>query len=259
MSEITQPVIYRITNRKDGKVYIGCSANGVARFRSHKQALARGNHQNVHLQRAYTRDGADSFSYRIIEVVPSLDVILEREAYWIAKHRATEMEFGYNKCAYGGYRGGIPHTEEGKARISAANKGRPKSAEHRAKIGVANKGKVRKRSMRAAYREARKGLYDRRPELRERSAVGGRKTGGQNKGAHWSDEQRARASRSAKRRVGTVEGHARMVKASLAAVLVNKTDKKRAARVLKMKAFWADPVRRAKMIEARAKARAERG
>lgn len=80
--------IYKITNTKNGKVYIGQSKDCTRRFRDHQT----GRMSNLH--KAFIEYGADAFTMEILEKdVENYD---EREIYWIAKYRATDPRYGYN-------------------------------------------------------------------------------------------------------------------------------------------------------------------
>ena len=85
--------IYRITNNKNGKVYIGQSQNMYERWHQHRNALKSGHHPNGEMQadwKKYSR----YFRWDIIEYC-SLKDLNEREKYWIDKYNSIEE--GYNK------------------------------------------------------------------------------------------------------------------------------------------------------------------
>lgn len=58
--------IYEIINVRDGKKYIGLTCNPNRRRKRHFSDLRCGVHDNLHLQRAFDRDGEDSFVFNII-------------------------------------------------------------------------------------------------------------------------------------------------------------------------------------------------
>lgn len=91
--------IYKITNTKNGKVYIGQSKDCERRFRDHQT----GRMTNLH--KAFVEYGASSFTMEILEKdVENYD---EREIYWIAKYKATDPRYGYN-ISIGG--DNLPHS-----------------------------------------------------------------------------------------------------------------------------------------------------
>lgn len=88
--------IYAITNKVNGKKYIGSSKSVYYRWRSsHLCTLRNGNHYNRHLQFAWNKYKEDSFVFEVLEECEK-SMLLEREGYWIEKTRSWEREFGYN-------------------------------------------------------------------------------------------------------------------------------------------------------------------
>lgn len=62
--------IYKITNKENGKFYIGSTIDITKRKRAHFRQLKKGEHHCFHLQRAYEKCGKESFelTYKEIEV-----------------------------------------------------------------------------------------------------------------------------------------------------------------------------------------------
>jgi group I intron endonuclease len=71
--------IYKITNKINGSLYIGCSNNIKRRFTEHR--VGRGNGS---IARAIRKYGKDNFYYEILEVCSKED-LFEREKYYIKK------------------------------------------------------------------------------------------------------------------------------------------------------------------------------
>lgn len=76
--------IYRIRNVVNNKSYYGSSKNIEKRWCQHKSNLNCGRH-NPHLQRAWTKYGADSFVLEIIELVEE-DMLLDVEQQYLDKN-----------------------------------------------------------------------------------------------------------------------------------------------------------------------------
>ena len=59
--------IYKITNLKNNKGYIGQSSDIKKRWRNHKFELKNNIHNNPYLQNAFNKYGEEAFEFRIIE------------------------------------------------------------------------------------------------------------------------------------------------------------------------------------------------
>ena len=90
--------IYAITNKVNGKKYVGSSKSVYYRWnQSHRPSLRKGNHYNRHLQSAWNKYKESSFTFEILEECEKEEsMLLEREGYWIENTRSWEREFGYN-------------------------------------------------------------------------------------------------------------------------------------------------------------------
>lgn len=128
--------IYFILNKVSLKLYIGSAVYFARRRSEHFTRLSKNIHHNEHLQRAYNKYGPEAFDFIIVELV-ELDKLIERETYYITKHKAIEEEFGYNKCPFGVSAIGRKHSAETKAKMSASQKGRKRAIPPKVKINVA--------------------------------------------------------------------------------------------------------------------------
>lgn len=134
--------IYRITNLKNNKSYIGKTELSFGdRWDSHR-ALLRGNkHYNSALQEDWNRYGEENFEFAILEKVDSAERLNELEIKYISAFRDREQ--GYN--IHDG--GDIPHmlgkhlSEETKRKIGEKNRtnmmGRKASEETKRKMSEA--------------------------------------------------------------------------------------------------------------------------
>lgn len=132
--------IYFILNKISLKLYIGSAVYFARRKSEHFTRLSKNIHHNEHLQRAYNKHGAEAFEFIIIELAP-VDKLIELETYYIAKHKATEEEFGYNKCPFGVSAIGRKHSAETIDKIRNSNKGKIVPEDRRLKISAALTGK----------------------------------------------------------------------------------------------------------------------
>lgn len=75
--------IYEIRNKVTGVSYIGSSINTEVRKRQHIYALRKGKHPARYMQNAWNKHGEDAFEFLILEEVPDVLRLIEREQHWI--------------------------------------------------------------------------------------------------------------------------------------------------------------------------------
>jgi len=93
-------VIYRITNKKNGKVYVGQTKNTAEhRWRSHICCALRGD-VDYPLYRAFRKYGVDGFIFEVLEECPD-NMLDEREIAWIAALNSRVNQNGYNQTLGG--------------------------------------------------------------------------------------------------------------------------------------------------------------
>ena len=89
--------IYKITNKENGKVYIGQSNDCERRIKEHTYPNRYKNGYPIDV--AIHKYGKEHFTYEIIEEC-SIDELNEREMYWITFYQSHTHK-GYN-CGPGG-------------------------------------------------------------------------------------------------------------------------------------------------------------
>jgi group I intron endonuclease len=128
-----------IRNKLDGKKYIGSAAKDLRRrWKNHLSELRRGEHPNIHLQRAFNRDGEGNFEFVIIEFCPP-EKCVEREQWWIDHTQSAVLGYNFNPRA--GSRIGTKHSEETKEKIRRTKLGTVMSEEARARMSASRTGK----------------------------------------------------------------------------------------------------------------------
>jgi group I intron endonuclease len=169
------PCIYQIKHKASGKIYIGSTVNYRYRRVGHFSATS----QCPKLQRAVQKHGRDSFEEKILEYC-SKEVLIEREQYWLNTLQPFGKN-GYNIAKYAisptygksfslktrkkisealkgnKYALGCKRSEETKAKISAAKKGRMFTEEHKRKLREARKGFKHTKETKLKMSLARKG------------------------------------------------------------------------------------------------------
>ena len=163
---IEEACVYLITNSVNGKKYVGVTKNIKTRMNSHASHTIP---TKAAIKNAIKKHGRENFTIEVIEE-GSVDYCYEREPHWIAELN-TLVPIGYNICTGGrgakgltgekngmfgrrgdahphfgkpGYRRGVPHSEETKAKMRAARLGRKHSDLVKAKISAASKSNFAK-------------------------------------------------------------------------------------------------------------------
>ena len=132
--------IYMITCLANHRIYIGSTVNIANRWQQHCGSFKRGDHQNQHLQRAWQKYGAENFHIEVIELVDRT-MLIEREQYYLDLLKPFYPK-GFNIAMSARMPGlGRVPSDETRAKIGAAHKGRKHTPEARAKLSAAHMGR----------------------------------------------------------------------------------------------------------------------
>lgn len=116
-----QSGVYVILNRATGACYVGSSIRLTHRKEQHFNALRRGGHYSLHLQRSFNKHGESAFIFHVLEIViPHKDYLLMREQYWIDLLKPL-----YNSRIIASSNLGMKHSEATRKKQSEAAKKRP--------------------------------------------------------------------------------------------------------------------------------------
>jgi group I intron endonuclease len=119
--------IYRITNKVNGKAYIGqTSKTAEARFKEHLY-VANTQPSDWHFAKALRKHGADVWQVEVIDFAFSAQEATEKECYWIAQDNTVAA--GYNSTIGGEGAPGYQWTAEQRQR--ASENAYERSDEHR--------------------------------------------------------------------------------------------------------------------------------
>ena len=90
--------IYKITNQKNGMVYIGSSIEVERRWRQHKEASIneKDHHYNYPLMIAFRQFGIANFTFEVIDTLPDHQAMIKAEHDWIIKENCV-VPNGYNQ------------------------------------------------------------------------------------------------------------------------------------------------------------------
>lgn len=158
--------IYKIINVVNNKFYVGSAVDLKRRKTRHFSELRNNKHSNGRLQNSWNKYGEQAFVFVVVEELSEAADLLAAENVWLKEH--VGKDYCYNlgvdatapMTGFGGELSptwGYKHTDEAKAVIAAASKGRtqdaetikrktdhligkPKSAEIRAKISATLSG-----------------------------------------------------------------------------------------------------------------------
>jgi len=139
--------IYTITNRENGKVYIGSTVSFEVRWDNHRNELQRGTHSNPHLQSSWNKHGENAFEFSILEYLDDFEELTKAEQFWMDIYREEGKElYNFGLAADNPMRG-RKHTEETRQKMSDAARDRPNgmlgkrhTEETRRKISEVHKG-----------------------------------------------------------------------------------------------------------------------
>ena len=150
--------IYKITNKINGKCYIGQSINIEQRLKDHRNCKA-----NKPLYRAFKKYGIENFDFEVLEEC-SKEELNEKEIYYIAFYNSTTDGNGYN-LEHGGEFKDIILCEEAKKKqvenykLTIQNMPKEDFKEWHKKIGAKHKGKTISKEQRDKISKSLKEYY----------------------------------------------------------------------------------------------------
>ena len=242
--------IYRIDGPK-GKFYVGSATRINRRWIEHKRDLRRGDHANPKLQAAWNHHGEQAFSITVVEAVPDLMMLIEREQFWIdtldavnagynvlptagsflgrkasdeTKRKMREAHLGRKhgpmseeqKAHYSRLYSGRKLSEETRAKMSASRMGGKRSDESRAKMSASAKGRPKSEEHKAKLAAANIGKKQSAETIAKRAVslkatAAAKKAAGIPLGRPLSDEHKRKLSLAGRGRKQTPESIAKMI------------------------------------------------
>lgn len=149
-------IIYKVTNIKNGKVYIGQTIRTLKKKKDeHIRYASSGS--PIYFCRAIRKYGIDSFIWEVIDKAKDDNELNIKEIYWINKFNSIKTKYGYNLSEGGGLSSTknkrvakkislakIGHIVSADTREKIRNKliGRKHDEATKLKISISNKGRV---------------------------------------------------------------------------------------------------------------------
>lgn len=115
-------IIYKITNKINGKIYVGQTIKTLKRRL--QQHFANSKKSNTYLCKAIRKHGKENFNIELLEECTSLKKLNKRESYWIKRLDSKNNIIGYNLTNGGDGTIGHTHTKNAKQKMSIAKKGK---------------------------------------------------------------------------------------------------------------------------------------
>lgn len=149
--------IYKITNKVNNMIYIGCTTKSVEeRFSGHLSAYR---HKNNDLYLAMREYGIDNFIVELVEHGTNDTIRYDREKFYISKFDSMNPNIGYNRTIGGTGTIGYIFTDEDKLKISKAGMGRKVSIKTIKRMSLFWKGKHLPKAVRSKISKSRMGKY----------------------------------------------------------------------------------------------------
>ena len=178
--------VYKIHCVGNNRDYIGSAIKHLQRWNSHRSMLAKGIHNNRHLQNAYKKYGKESFKYSLIEECVE-EKLVEREQYWIDTYNFVNL---MNSSPTASTSIGFEHSKETKKLLSHLAKKRENK--HLKKFRF-KKGQMRGENNLFAGKKHSKETIEKLKKIASKRTY---KTGGHNKGIPMPEHIKLRVSES---------------------------------------------------------------
>lgn len=140
--------IYKITNLKNNKIYIGFTINEIQiRLRNHIRASRQNKKRHTYLHSAIRKYGEDFFIVEEIEQGDNKKLLKEREKYWIEYFKPD-----YNLTKGGEGCLGYKHSEETKEKITGCPKGTKQTLSEEQRNILSNRAKMMNEKKGSGYK-----------------------------------------------------------------------------------------------------------
>jgi group I intron endonuclease len=146
--------IYVITSKSSGRRYIGSASRFSQRWAYHRNRLNKNKHDNPELQNIYNKYGLEGLVFSVVEIIEDKELLIPREQWYLD---SWLPEINILKTA--GSRLGHKATEDTRAKIVLARTGTKHSDEAKAKMSAALKGNANRRGKLGSRHPTTKGYH----------------------------------------------------------------------------------------------------
>jgi group I intron endonuclease len=115
-------VIYMVTNKVNGKSYVGQTINSLEQRKGEHVRRSSLNNDNLYFHNALRKYGADLFEWIVIDRCDTIERLNELEIFYIGLY--DTFDNGYNLTIGGNNAVGCKHTEKTKQLLSSIKKGK---------------------------------------------------------------------------------------------------------------------------------------
>ena len=102
--------VYKITNKLNGRIYIGSAKEFKNRWKEHARSLEKGKHHNRFLQADYNKCGPEVFSFSILEIIEG-----DKVARTTAEQKYVNETYDHGDQCYNLHKDTISYQGERKA------------------------------------------------------------------------------------------------------------------------------------------------
>ena len=134
-------IIYKITNKVNGKIYIGFTTKTLEeRWKWHVSCSIS---PKYIFHKSIKKYGSDSFYREILSESDNEEFLLKvMEPQYIAMYQSNNRDYGYNMTSGGEGIIGFRHSDISRAKMSESKSGKPRSPETIQKMSMSSKGRI---------------------------------------------------------------------------------------------------------------------
>lgn len=149
-------IIYKATNLKNNKVYIGQTTESLGSRKSKHYNKAFNNKFNTYFLNALKKYDKNDFTWEEIDNANTLEELNTKEQHWIKYYNSNIHDYGYNSTSGGDY---SIMTEETRKKISIAKKQYKFTDKHKKNISLKTKEGMASQEVKQKLSQIKKEFY----------------------------------------------------------------------------------------------------